>query len=130
LSSSLLAQDMEPKPIQNNDLRGGKELFSWSYDKGSLLLSLEGEKEYHLIREVKEGKVNKKISSQEAEQIDQEFVAVFIENKYSGNYSVDKNCKKLSKMTMRGEVFEFCIEKSRPVALDSFWEKLNNNFKK
>lgn len=128
LSFNLLAQDMAPQPTSNNDLREGKTIFSWDYQGEILSLNLQGENEYHLIRKSSKNNGHQKISNSKAEEIDQAFVAKFIDFKYSGNFSLEKNCGQTSKMTMRGEMFEFCLAKSKASELDSFWKELNNGF--
>lgn len=121
---------MNPKPVPNNDLRDEVAIFSWDYGKNTIKLLVLSGNEYH-YEYLDQGKksTKKKISSSLANELDEKFVAKFIDVKYSGKYNEEKNCGQPSKMTMRGETFEFCLAKNKDQALDNLWVELHNAVK-
>lgn len=122
---------MNPKPVPNNDLRDEVTVFSWDFGNDSIKLVVLSGNEYHYEYQDKSKKLAKqKISSTLATQLDEKFVATFIDVKYSGKYNEQKDCGHKSKMTMRGESFEFCSAKNKDEALDKLWAELHNVIKK
>lgn len=132
LFSVLIAQALANTPPKesNIDLRSNREIFSILEEKGFKYV-LEKSAANHFFLKRNKGKVEEliKISNQKAQQIDDQFVAFFIDIKYMMESFSGKNCSIFYSLSMRGERSEICKkEKQKKDKALKLISIIENNF--
>ena len=113
LLSSLSIAQYTPKKIQNNDLRGKKEIFSIKFIENKMnqhfFISKSQMGQFH-IEQSQDKKIKKriKIDSENAQKIDDDFVDKFITMKYMMSKKYEKKCEQTYTLNMRGEDLKVC----------------------
>ncbi|MBD65517.1 MAG: hypothetical protein CME62_09940 [Halobacteriovoraceae bacterium] len=112
VSLSAFAQ-VTPKATDTKDLRTENEMFSILFmddkEKNTIVFSSDSLGSYHLNHSVNSKLVKrKKVPTQTAQKIDENFVDKFITMKYMMDTKVIDDCKSKTTLSMRGEKFSIC----------------------
>lgn len=130
LSFSIYGQDKS----SNNDLRIKKEIFTIQEFEGKhiklyrLESSINGQFNI-LIKRKKKILSNKKVDTEDAQKIDEDFVDKFISMKYIMKSRKGESCKNAFHLSLRGEGQMICQdEKEKIMKIKTFLANLKNNF--
>lgn len=124
ISLCAMANKYNPKKISNSDLRSSSIIFSVEQKSDSTFVSLSksAANHYFLTKILKGEKNILKISHKNAQELDDEFVSLFINVKHMSASFSGKNCSIFYRLSMRGERTDIC--KSEKVKID----KINSIF--
>lgn len=120
--STLSFAQLEPKKIENNDLRGNKEIFSINFKLKNKVhhyyVSITGTGDY-LIGQLENEKLLKrvKVDSTAAKSFDDNFVDKFINMKYMMDQVLKDKCSDQYTLHMRGEDLKVCPDDSARVVI-------------
>lgn len=129
-SVSVFAQTRTPKRTDTTDLRTHKSVFEIIFtenkQKNFIQFKSNAQGNYHLHHLVGTKLISsKKLTSENAQKIDEEFVDKFITMKYMMGESDIKKCDTSIELKMRGEDFEVCQkDKKRNDLVKEFIKKM------
>jgi hypothetical protein len=117
----------QPSKEDNSDLRDASALFRIEDVKNGKVILLE--RSYHLRRFERQGESVRKMSSQEAQQLDRDFAARFIRVQYELP-EMAGDCEITLRLNMKGEEQELCSkDEKKTQEISSFVDELEKRFK-
>jgi len=113
LLSGLSLAQYTPKKIENNDLRGKKEILSIQFLENKThfqFLIVQSEMGQFHLEQTEDKKLQKsvKMDTESAQKIDDQFVDKFITMKYMMEKKFEKKCIETYTLFMRGEDLKVC----------------------
>jgi len=112
VSLHCMANKYTPKKASNSDLRSNSVILSIAQvmktKKVNIALKKSAANHYFISMKTNKSEPVYKISYKSAQQIDEKFVAVFIDVKYMSQSFSGKNCSIFYSLSMRGETTNIC----------------------